>query len=68
MAAVTTAREFGERIGLDHLEVIRRIRRGDIHASKFGWNWVIEVTEIDRVKEQDWYKKAIARKAREATA
>lgn len=67
LATVVTAREAGERLNLEHLEVIRRIRRGDIQAKKFGWNWTIEVDEITRVRETDWYQKLMARRAREAT-
>jgi len=57
MARVTTASIAGEALNLEHKEVIRRIRRGDIEAKKLGWNWIIELEEIDRVKEKDWYKR-----------
>lgn len=63
MATFLTAREAGERLGLDHLEVIRRIRRGDIKARKFGWNWAVPSDEIERVREADWYRRVMARRA-----
>ncbi len=62
MARVYTARQAGEKLGLTHQEVIRRIRRGDIKASKFGWNWVVPVEEVERVKDLDWYKRVMARR------
>jgi hypothetical protein len=68
LATVLTAKEFGERLGLQHLEVIRRIRRGDIKAQKLGWFWVIDAEEETRVRDQDWYKRVMARRAREVQA
>lgn len=68
MATVVTAREAGERLGLEHLEIIRRIRKGDIKAAKFGWFWTIEVGEVERVKNTDWYRRVMERRAREAAA
>ena len=62
MAKVYTARQFGEEVGLEHLQVIRRIRKGDIKASKFGWNWVIKEEEIKAVRNSDWYKRLQARR------
>ncbi|HUV13118.1 MAG TPA: hypothetical protein VMY18_05710 [Acidobacteriota bacterium] len=62
MATILTARETGERLDLEHLEVIRRIRKGDIKASKLGWNWVVEESEVTRVKDSDWYKRLMARR------
>ena len=50
-----TAREAGESLGLDHLEVIRRIRRGDIEARKKGWFWLIKEEEVEAVKRKPWY-------------
>jgi len=64
MARIYSARQFGEEVGLEHLEVIRRIRKGDIKASKFGWNWVIKESEVERVKAEDWYNRAIERRSR----
>lgn len=62
MATVVTAKEFGERVGLEHTEVIRRIRRQDILAEKLGWFWVIDVKEIDRVTSTDWYQRVMKRR------
>lgn len=62
MAKVFTARQFGEEVGLEHLEVIRRIRKGDISATKFGWNWVIKAEEVKHVKQSEWYKRLQARR------
>lgn len=66
MARYITARQVGEQLGLEHLEVIRRIRRKDIKARKFGWNWAIEAEEVNRVKQSDWYKKVMERRAARA--
>lgn len=69
MADVITPRKFGEELGLKHLEVIRRIRRGDIRAKKLdGWAWIIDVKELERVPKTEWYKRLIARRQREANS
>lgn len=57
-----TARAAGEQLGLDHLEVIRRIRKGDIRAVKFGWNWAVHKNEVERVKRRQWYIQLMARR------
>ncbi len=62
MATYLTARQTGEELGIGHLEVIRRIRRGDIRAKKFGWNWAVPRDEIDRVREADWYRRVMAKR------
>lgn len=62
-----TARKFGEKVELAHLEVIRRIKKGDIIAKKWGWNWAIPVTEVERVREEEWYKRLMARRGRIAS-
>jgi hypothetical protein len=67
MAKLFTARQVGEALGLPHLEVIRRIRRGDIKAKKLGWNWVINEDAVDAAKETDWYKRHLARQTPAAT-
>lgn len=66
MARVTTAKAAGEELGLKHIEVIRRIRKGDIEASKFGWSWAIEVEEVERVKQKPWYISLMKRRHRVA--
>jgi hypothetical protein len=58
------AREVGRRLNLEHKEVIRRIRKGDINAQKLpgGWFWLIEESEVERVKtEAPWYRRYKAR-------
>lgn len=51
-----TAKEAGERLNLDHLEIIRRIRRGQITAKKKGgWFWIIREEEVAKVKRKPWY-------------
>ena len=57
MAKHLSARELGDLVGVPHLEVIRRIRKGDIHAEKVGWNWIVESSEVERIKGSDWYVK-----------
>jgi hypothetical protein len=63
MARYTTASDTAERLGLEHKEVIRRIRKGDIVARKLGWNWIIEEGEVDAVLEKPWYKKLMELRA-----
>ena len=61
-----TARAAAEQLGLEHKEVIRRIRRKDIKAEKLdgGWFWLIDQSEIDRVKnEAEWYQRYRTRHA-----
>lgn len=52
-----TAREVGERLDLPHKEVIRRIRRNDIEASKLGWMWIITEEAVEAARQSDWYKR-----------
>ena len=59
-----TAREAGDLLDLDHLEVIRRIRRGQIQAKKKGWFWLIPDEEITKVKQKPWYKHLMTLRAR----
>jgi hypothetical protein len=68
MAKYTTASQAGEELNLEHKEVIRRIRRGDIDASKLGWNWIIEQAEIARVKQKDWYIRLMELRAQRAAS
>jgi hypothetical protein len=67
MAKLFTARQVGEVLDLPHLEVIRRIRRGDIIAKKLGWNWVIEEDAVDKARGSDWYQRHLARQTTAAT-
>ena len=50
-------RAVAELLDLPKMEVVRRIRKGDIKATKWGWNWAVEAAEVDRVKKSEWYKK-----------
>lgn len=61
MSKIYSARAVGEELGIPHLEVIRRIRKGDIKASKLGWTYVIQEEAITEAKKSDWYKRRIAR-------
>lgn len=62
MAKYYSASQFGKEISLPHPEVIRRIRRGDIHAGKIGWNWVIHEEEVERVRDTEWYRRTMKRR------
>lgn len=64
---ILPARQFGEILGIPHIEVIRRIRRGDIQAKKLGWNWVIELAEVAKVRESDWYKRRLAKQRQQTS-
>lgn len=62
-----TAREAGEALDLEHIEVIRRIRRGQIRATKLGgWFWIIRSEEVQKVKKKPWYKHLMQLRARRA--
>ena len=63
MAKIYSARQAGEALELPHLEIIRRIRRGDIKAKKLGWNWVIDQEALDQAKASEWYQRHLVRKA-----
>lgn len=63
MEEMITIREAKEILGLTHLEVNRRIHRGQIPAKKVGWMWVLERKEVEGVKKKEWYKKLMARRA-----
>lgn len=53
-----SARQAGERMGIPHKEVIRRIRKGDIEAQKLGgWNWILTSAEVDKAMKSDWYQR-----------
>jgi len=63
VAKIYSARQAGDQLGLPHLEVIRRLRRGDIEGRKLGWNWVITEEAVDNARTTDWYRKHLARKS-----
>jgi len=63
VAELHTPRAVGEMLGLSHHEMIRRIRRGQIEATKpdGGWNYVITDEAVEKAKNSDWYKRRKAR-------
>lgn len=58
-----TPRQVGEMLGIPHHEMIRRIRKGQIKASKpgGGWNYVITTEAVEEARNSDWYKARSAR-------
>lgn len=56
---VYTAKQVGLKLGLPHVEVIRRIRRGDIEGEKMGWFWIIRENALEAAQNSDWYKKRL---------
>ncbi len=67
MASIT-ASEAAKRLGLPHREVIRRIRRGDIKAKKWGWNWAVDEDSVEVAKTSDWYQRSTLRPPQELSA
>lgn len=64
MSTLLSVREVSEMLGLPHLEVNRRIRRGDIQAQKLGgWTWVIKKEDAEAAMKSDWYLKRVAKQA-----
>ena len=61
MAKIYSARKAGVMLGIPHLEVIRRIHKGDIKARKLDWNWLITEEAIEEAKQSEWYKRRIER-------
>lgn len=61
MGKVYSARRAGEALGIPHLEVIRRIRKGDMGGRKLDWNYIITEDDIEAVRQSDWYKRYIER-------
>lgn len=59
-----TPRQVGELLGLPHLEVIRRLRKGDITGHKLGWAWIIEELDLEAAKKSDWYQRRLSRQQR----
>lgn len=57
MSKLFSARQAGELLGMPHREVIRRINRQQIKATKVGWNWMLKEEWINEVMEADWYKR-----------
>ena len=67
MTKVYSARRVGQILGLPHLEVIRRIRRGDIRAKKLDWNWIITEGAVEEARQSEWYQRRIEKLARQST-
>lgn len=63
MTTILSARQAGDLLELEHMEIIRRIRKKDIIAQKMGWNWVITQAEVDAVREKEWYKNLMKRRS-----
>jgi len=61
MAKVYSARKARVALGIPHLEVIRRIRKGDMNGQKLDWNYIITEEDIEDARQRDWYKKRMAR-------
>ena len=40
-------REMAESTGKRYMQIMRKIRNGEIKAEKVGWNWVIPVSEFE---------------------
>lgn len=57
-------RSVSEALDIPQLEVIRRIRKGQIPAVKWGWNWVVKESDIDGIKVSEWYLRYLARRAK----
>lgn len=51
-----SAKQVAEKMGLRHTEVIRRIRKNDIEASKMGWFYVITEEALEEAMNSEWYK------------
>jgi len=68
VANLLSAREAGEALDLTHLEVIRRIRRGQIRAKKVGWFWLVNTEEVNRVRKKRWYLGLMEKRRRRGTA
>lgn len=67
MAELLSVAEFAAKTDMKHLEVTRRIRRGQVRAKKVGWVWIIDGREVKRVKEAPWYKAMRARQLQKTT-
>lgn len=63
-----TASQVSDLLEMPHLEVIRRLKKGDIKGKKLGWFWTVKETEVERVKSSDWYIKYIAKRKQAAAA
>lgn len=55
--------EVAAHLGMKHLEVTRRINRGDIVAHKVGWFWVVKGQAILDAKRTPWYRKRLKKNA-----
>lgn len=58
-----TRTQFAKATGLTARQVIYGLRLGRIKGEQVGgWVWTIPDSEVERVKQQDWYKKAMAKR------
>lgn len=51
--------EACRKLRLSKDQMVRRIRRGEVNAIKVGYNWLIPVSEIKRIRTLDWYKASV---------
>jgi hypothetical protein len=52
-----TAKQAGEMMALPHKEIIRRIRKNDLKASKLGWVYVLRRRDVKKAMEAEWYQR-----------
>jgi hypothetical protein len=48
--------EVSKRLRLSKRMVFHRIRRNDIKAHKRGWQWFVFESEVEIVKDLEWYR------------
>ena len=49
-------REAQRELGLTRDQMLYRLSTGDIKSEKVDWLYMIPASEIERVKQSDWYK------------
>lgn len=52
MSTFYSPREVAKKTGLSYMQVMRRIRSGQIEAKKIDWNWIIPEAEIKKLNGQ----------------
>lgn len=65
MSKIYSAKKAGQRLGIPHLEVIRRIHKGEIEAQKLDWTWIITEEAIEKAAQSDWYQRRQQRYSQE---
>lgn len=51
-----TVRQFAEESSLTYRQVVYRIGTGQIKAEKHGWSPMILDVEIERIRDEEWYR------------